>query len=65
MDQLLLDALTAGMTTLMDQKLENFRAEGVRPDRERPRRSSDQSASESYYSHSNPSSGSRRRRRDR
>ncbi|XP_056855766.1 uncharacterized protein LOC130505190 [Raphanus sativus] len=64
MDQLLLDALTARMTTLMDQRLENFRAEVVHSDRERPRRTSDRSATESYYSHSNRSIGTRRRRRD-
>ncbi|XP_056855037.1 uncharacterized protein LOC130504448 [Raphanus sativus] len=64
MDPLLLDALTARMTTLMDQRLENFRAEVVHSDRERPRRTSDRSATESYYSHSNRSIGTRRRRRD-
>lgn len=64
MDQLLLDALTARMTTLMDQRLENFRAEVEHSDRERPRRTSDRPATESYYSHSNRSNGTRRRRRD-
>ena len=51
MDQLLLDALTARMTTvmttLMDQRLENFRAEVAHLERERSRRSPNQSASES------------------
>ena len=51
MDQLLLDALTARMTTvmttLMDQRLENFGTEVVHSERERSRRSPNQSASES------------------
>ncbi|XP_056853604.1 uncharacterized protein LOC130502881 [Raphanus sativus] len=64
MNPLLLDALTARMTTLMDQRLEHFRAEVVHSDRERPRRTSDRSATESYYSHSNRSIDTRRRRRD-
>lgn len=65
MDQLLLDALTTRMSTLMDQRIENFRAEVVHSDRERPRGIASQPAIESYYSHSNRSSGSRRRRQDR
>lgn len=68
MDQLLLDALTARMTTvmttLMDQRLENFRTEVSHSERERSRRSPNQSASESYYSHTNISNGTRRRRRN-
>ena len=50
------------MITLMDQRLENFRAEVVHSDQERPTRIANQPATESYYSHSNRSSGSRRRR---
>lgn len=64
MNKLLLEALTAQMSALMDQKLENYRAEVAHSEREKARRSSNQSASESYYSHPNRSNGTRRRRRD-
>ena len=53
------------MITFMDQTLENFMAEVAHSDRERTKRIANQPATEIYFSHSNRSSGSRRRRQDR
>lgn len=67
-NRLLLDALTARFTAVLDQKLdqrfESFRDEMVNSDQGRSRRSRNHSETDHYYSHSSRSNGTRRRRHD-